>query len=60
MMGRLATATLGAAILEFMSAATYRASKQCKQPRLRQDMDGIVQGDHQHCTRLIAFTDFEV
>jgi len=28
--------------------------------KIRQDMDGIVQGDHQHCTRLIAFTDYEV
>ena len=27
---------------------------------IRQDMDGIVQGNHQHCTRLIAFTDYEV
>ena len=60
MMGRLVTATLWAAILECMSAATYRASKQCKRLNIRQDMDGIVQGDHQHCTRLIAFTDYEV
>ena len=41
-MGRLATAALGAAIPECMSASSYRASKQCKQPRFRQDMDGIV------------------
>ena len=41
-MGRLVTATLWAAILECMSAATYRASKQCKQPRIRQHTDGIV------------------
>ena len=42
MMGRLATAALGAAIPECMSASSYRATKQCKQPRFRQDMDGIV------------------
>ena len=41
-MGRLATAALGAAIPECMSASSYRATKQCKQPRFRQDMDGIV------------------
>ena len=41
-MARPVTAALGAAILECMSAATNRASKQCKQPRIRQHTDGIV------------------
>ena len=54
MMGRLATATLKAAVLECMSAATILecmseatnpAIKQCKHPRIRQDMDGIVLGE---------------
>jgi hypothetical protein len=45
LMGRLATAALGAAILECMSAATNPAIKQCKHPRIRQDMDGIVLGE---------------
>jgi len=45
MMARPVTAALGAAILECMSAATNPASKQCMQPRIRQDMDRIVLGE---------------
>ena len=54
MMGRLATATLKAAILECMSAATILecmseatnpAIKLCEQHSIRQDMDRIVLGE---------------
>ena len=44
-MGRLATAALGAAILECMSAATNPAIKLCERQSIRQDMDGIVLGE---------------
>jgi hypothetical protein len=45
MMARLVTAALGAAIVEFMSAATNPAIKLCKPHSIRQDMDGIVLGE---------------
>ena len=54
MMGRLATATLKAAILECMSAATILecmsaatnpAIKLCERQGIRQDMDRIVLGE---------------
>jgi len=54
MIGRLATATLGAAILECMSAATILecmseatnpAIKLCERQSIRQDMDRIVLGE---------------
>jgi len=45
MMARPVTAALGAAILEFMSAASNPAIKLCERQNIRQDMDGIVLGE---------------